>query len=264
MSIDILHRSLSGDPCRKPPVVLIGAKDADDDDWWTSILPQISGKLPTGFTVELGYVSNLLIASDEAQPEPDCVITPEAYEDRVWIGASCGRTEFSHGSGTLGARMKLRHDGKDGFYAITNHHVVCRSDNTDAAFTEGTNPGSLPHSLMPTSKACNGRQSLRPDHDLVTTEQLSILSPSNEDHEALRTLLGFYIQRYAVQMTPSLEAKAVFDPDAKEHWNTLGADETKARQALDRINHFNRHFGFVWASSGMRVTEIPDYNTLVR
>jgi len=125
LSVDILHCGLR-DPVGHSPTVVISAQDADDEDWWTNIIPIVRSKAP-GFDVELRYATSVLqpAANSDDQEGLERTVTAKSYDKNVWMGASCGPKEIGSGvTGTIGGALELSKNGETFNCAITCHHVL--------------------------------------------------------------------------------------------------------------------------------------------
>jgi len=121
VSLDMIYQE---DPVRsgtQRPVILIGARDADENSWWDSTLPalqQLDWVTQSGIQVELVYRDEFLTAASDG--------LSKAFETSIIpVGASCGVANRT-GSGTLGGKLVLEdpRTGKKTVTGISNHHVL--------------------------------------------------------------------------------------------------------------------------------------------
>jgi hypothetical protein len=143
VSLDLLHRSWIGAQQDAKATVVIGAADANDNEW-DQTLGTLRAILPEFLGIELVYLRTILAADtsmelNEIRNDGIEWMKMLAYEDPklVPMGASCGRhwkiaekaakahvgkdNKLSLGSGTLGGLVKL--EGFTQQFGLSNRHV---------------------------------------------------------------------------------------------------------------------------------------------
>ncbi|KAH8732077.1 hypothetical protein GQ44DRAFT_767116 [Phaeosphaeriaceae sp. PMI808] len=144
ITLDVINRGLKVDKCS--PTIVITARDANSESWWSDTLPLLREKAPPGLEIEL-LVGDTIFTSD-------WVGTTSSYDKfTVPMGSSCGFTGAKD-CGTLGGQVAL--GNKSLPFGLSNHHVLGRN----LAKHESTEPEKGLH--------------------------ISVVSPSDQDHECFQ------------------------------------------------------------------------------
>ncbi|KAF2016835.1 hypothetical protein BU24DRAFT_477784 [Aaosphaeria arxii CBS 175.79] len=112
LTLDLVRR---GEQNR--PTFLIGARDANDESWWSTTLPMLRKMVPADIDLELCFLDSVeLTGSARRDSVDDC-----SY---LSIGASCGNRGGTR-AGTLGGFVELERDGRPlGQFGVSNCHVL--------------------------------------------------------------------------------------------------------------------------------------------
>jgi hypothetical protein len=124
----------------KPTVVVSAPAAAEDDEWWSIILPRIGSSCTTHLNVELIYSEPIYprcLNSDADSPMSAARrLTVKDFDGNISMGTSCGLADSS-GSGTIGGLIRLRMGDRDlGIFGLTNSHILSSPEFDDGQATK--------------------------------------------------------------------------------------------------------------------------------
>ncbi|KAL9615852.1 MAG: hypothetical protein Q9160_009208 [Pyrenula sp. 1 TL-2023] len=226
-TLDLVHREQRGADT-SIATVAITAKDADSNERWQITVKALYNFLPSSLRVEVRYGSSVISHGPSETDSSYNVLSLAHYSANIDMGFSCGRIDLPR-SGSLGGVIRLK--GMKEHFALTNHHVMCIKD----------------------SEQSDGRPITLRD-EIVKSQTIMVASPSDEDH---RTFIG----------TLKSEQKSLLEQKNQEvhvqgqdhpHINILEGEIQRRSDYIRLANGFNRRFGWVVASSGIRSTPLPE------
>ncbi|KAE8828209.1 hypothetical protein PTNB85_07395 [Pyrenophora teres f. teres] len=224
LTIELCRRGLYNDAKRSPLTAVITTNSAEDDGWWTDILPILRNCVASPFVLqyEVRYGSSLYSMDSDWKSRSGHHISEASYGSEVRMGSSIGITKNPIHAGTAGGVVTL---GKKGSYALTNFHVA--TDDRIDKLTEGK-------SLPPNSKELQKNPHL-------------FMSPSDTDHSAYIARLQSGIKTFESYNSP-------VDPETKQLIDGYAAKIANAQGA-------SREFGTLLAGSGRMSFNAPKYMT---
>ncbi|KAJ4371127.1 hypothetical protein N0V83_004343 [Neocucurbitaria cava] len=244
LTIDVVHRKVGEHVPKKIPTICITASDALDAVWWDETIPRLRDVASPNFEIDLFYATHVLNTMDEHERIEDedegseIFATIESYRNDVQMGASIG-VDNSNTSGTVSACVELcTPKGEKIMCALTNHHVAATSDEL--------------------ANECPVGQYLDPNHRLAREQVVRIMSPSDKDHERLKSWNSMQVR--------DLELVEQMRKERGKDCNVIDKRLLAARNDATKLGQDggvspDRYLGAVWASSGHRTAPNTTYTT---
>ena len=123
VSVTVLRRGLALQRDSCPPTIVISARDAANEKWWDDILPSIRNRCQPLLEVELVQEDKASCGPLDDATVAGSYLSMSHFDNRIHMGASCGPAE-TKGSGTMGAGVRLRKNGQEGIFGISNHRGI--------------------------------------------------------------------------------------------------------------------------------------------
>ncbi|KAK2803940.1 hypothetical protein FQN51_002827 [Onygenales sp. PD_10] len=249
-SVNVFHCGFGSSRSRTgcPLTIIIHAWDADDDIWWTTIIPRLTSMCP--FQVRLQGAQDIYAVDGDGDVNALAKgLSLEAFTGPVDIGASIGIKGMSGsgsgggGGGTLGGIVELEWPDKSRSYlGLTSHHAVLGDNNF--------------------SNATKNHAPLTPSDRLVVNKTLPVIqSPSDTDTTTKLQAIEEEIDERKKQVHGDPEKGTI---GWEKEVELLGKKSkapalkiameyiTQAEKEKVQIREANRSLGHVVASSGTR------------
>jgi hypothetical protein len=219
--------------CYQKPTLIISARDANEDVWWDSILPQLRRKMQN-LDIVLLFLQDIMLT---AKPGNISTLFRSAYHasraQTIFMGDSCA-PKGSTSSCTLGGKIRL----KDGAHELEMGLTNCQ--------------GLLDESKQAVTIRYGETDSPR-----------EIVSISDEDHAYVQTELQKSIKEEQTILREQNEKLKSSEEGSRTHHSTLVAISEAEQEIkylerhLEKTKTFSRNIGTVFADSGFRIRNNP-------
>jgi hypothetical protein len=256
-SINVLRRGdarrrSSTAECAFPITLVISAWDSHELHMWLGLRARI--REFWGFEIELLSAERLDCTTggaggmDDCRPRADGFLSADAFAGPLHMGASVG-LNTERGVGTCGGFVRLEWpDGQESEIGLTSREVVLSDGLEPGEQAQSLHPGDLP---MPEP---SGGRAFSSGHS-SPNQALSIVSPSNHDHDTSLNTLEAAIQNFR-QRIHEVQESGTERARAALHNTTRQLADLEHQKA--QIQSSSRDIGRVIASSGDRRTAVFD------
>ncbi|KAF2726806.1 hypothetical protein EJ04DRAFT_570943 [Polyplosphaeria fusca] len=225
------------------PTVVISARDASDDVWWSSTLPAIYEIIEENSS-SLKVVLLFLDCLDFSTNSPTSFVPTHKrieahyYDEDLLPGTSCGR-DGSDESGTLGGFVVVDKGGEQIRLGLTNCHVLLQDSKLDLKETIGPCPA---------------------------LEELMAVSPSDADHELFTRKMQNYISIRSKKLERLEQAysEGELSQSVKDRIEKRREKLKSKRSKLAKAKAHDRILGSVYATSGFTTWPPIDHSNASR